>query len=192
MYARPRSKVLPVILGLTLLCVAILLAWRGWSFYKLGLEARVEHPEYQTLRPSGIVGNGYGFLAAILFLTNLSYLARRRLAMFKSFGSMRIWLDVHVFTGLLGALFVAFHSAFQARSTLSTITAASLAVVVVTGIFGRFLHAIINHGGKWASRAEKILRSWRSLHRLSALLMLLTVAVHIGVAWHFGYRWIFD
>lgn len=192
MYARPRSRLIPAILGLSLFLVAALLAWRGWSFYQLGLEARVDHPEYRTLRPSGIVGNGYGFIAAILFLTNLSYLARRRLAMFKSFGSMRIWLDVHVFTGLLGAVFVAFHSAFQARSTMATITAVSLAVVVVTGIFGRFLHAIINHGGKWAVGAERLLRSWRSLHRLSALLMLVTVAVHVGIAWHFGYRWIFD
>jgi hypothetical protein len=36
-----------------------------------------------------------------------------------------------------------------------------------------------------------LLRSWRSLHRLFALLMLLAVIVHVGVAWYYGYRWIF-
>jgi hypothetical protein len=29
------------------------------------------------------------------------------------------------------------------------------------------------------------------MHRFFAILMLLTVALHVGVAWHYGYRWIF-
>jgi hypothetical protein len=37
-----------------------------------------------------------------------------------------------------------------------------------------------------------LLRSWRSLHRFLALLMILTVTVHIGVAWYYGFRWIFS
>jgi len=36
-----------------------------------------------------------------------------------------------------------------------------------------------------------VMRSWRSLHRFLAILMLLSVSVHIVVAWYFGFRWIF-
>ena len=36
-----------------------------------------------------------------------------------------------------------------------------------------------------------VLRSWRGLHRLFAILMLVTVVVHVWVAWHYGYRWRF-
>jgi hypothetical protein len=36
-----------------------------------------------------------------------------------------------------------------------------------------------------------MMRSWRSLHRFLAILMLLSVSVHIAVAWYFGFRWIF-
>ena len=36
-----------------------------------------------------------------------------------------------------------------------------------------------------------LLRSWRGLHRFFALLMLAAVLLHAGVAWHYGYRWIF-
>ena len=36
-----------------------------------------------------------------------------------------------------------------------------------------------------------LLRSWRGLHRFFALLMLASVLLHAGVAWHYGYRWIF-
>lgn len=37
-----------------------------------------------------------------------------------------------------------------------------------------------------------LVRSWRSLHRFLALLMLVSVSVHIGVAWYYGFRWIFE
>jgi hypothetical protein len=37
-----------------------------------------------------------------------------------------------------------------------------------------------------------LLRSWRGLHRFFALLMLASVALHGGIAWYFGYRWIFE
>ena len=42
-----------------------------------------------------------------------------------------------------------------------------------------------------ASGMAALLRSWRGLHRFFALLMLIAVGVHAGIAWHYGYRWIF-
>jgi hypothetical protein len=37
--------------------------------------------------------------------------------------------------------------------------------------------------------AAALMRSWRSLHGFMAILMVLCVVVHIGVAWVYGYRW---
>lgn len=268
-----------------LLLVAAVLLWRGWGFYGLSLDDRVVHPEYRKLRPAGELGHGYGIFGTFLILTNLLYLARRRFASL-SLGSMRTWLDVHVFTGLCGAMFITFHSAFQMRSAVATATVVSLAVVVVTGLLGRYLYALApdpesraleeavdalegylpgvrsqvtkvmsyqepvdvethsslirslstlpywmrqarerreavelivsNADGiaalepaqrkhvdrlcRQASRAAAtavrgvavtaVLRSWRSLHRFFAILMVLAVAVHIGVAWYYGFRWL--
>jgi hypothetical protein len=42
-----------------------------------------------------------------------------------------------------------------------------------------------------ASGIAALLRSWRALHRFFALLMLAAVFLHAGVAWYYGYRWIF-
>ncbi|HEU5055001.1 MAG TPA: hypothetical protein VFU21_00690 [Kofleriaceae bacterium] len=283
---RRRSRAFAATLAALLVALAVLLAYRGWSFYSLGLHERPDHPEFKLLRPSGLVGNGYGFAAAVLIATNLLYLARRRIPRFR-LGSMRFWLDLHVFTGLTAAMLVGFHSAFQLRSPLATITAASLAVVVVTGIVGRLFHALVPEDGggelamaldavggeapairaeldrvlaelpapglragasllrclavlprwrsvgrrrrgairaafapalraapdrrarrvlrslrRWVTGASRrevrsaagtaLLRSWRSLHRLFAITMLVAVGVHVGVAWHFGYRWVFQ
>jgi len=274
-----------VLVGLT-----SVLLWRGISFYRLGLSARPGHPDYRTLNPSGFLGHGYGILGTVLIFTNLLYLVRRRFAKYISdrFGSMKGWLNAHAFTGLVGSLLVVFHSAFQLRTPIAAVTSASLGVVVVTGLVGFYLHALVPKAGlkpfrdrlaevqpllpgfatriedfvkqapvtavphdasflriiftipRWmfeararrrgmrkAARADKLfrvlerteptlarsflvefgelaakevdtqagaamMRSWRSLHRFLAILMIVSVSVHIGVAWFYGFRWIFD
>jgi cytochrome b561 len=276
---RRRVSFLAVVLGLILVSIIVGLAYRGWSFYRLSLDDRVEHAEFRVLRPSGVIGNGYGWVAAMLVVMNLSYLVRRRFGN-ASMGSMKTWLDAHVFTGLTAASLVSFHSAFQLRSTIATISAASLGTVVITGLLGRFLYALGPVGVRerlaaaldsvagersalrtalssaiaqypgpevpanaslprcllsvpsWlrvarmrrdvmkvllpprreqarelrraivelyaaaaaearASGIAALLRSWRAMHRFFALLMLSAVLLHAGVAWYYGYRWIF-
>lgn len=277
---RRRIPWLPIVFGVVVLGLATVLLVRGWSFYGLSLEDRVEHPEFRRLRPSGVIGNGYGWIAAMLIVLNLSYLVRRRLAGTR-LGSMRVWLDIHVFTGLTAATLVTFHSAFQLRTPIATTSAASLGIVVLTGLIGRFLHALTpaadrqrlrdaldeveaawpGHRGelattidalpgpvvpanasllrcliaipRWrrvgrarrealavilpagpdATRPQRqasrrllaaagreagssgmtaLLRSWRGLHRFFALLMLAALLLHGGIAWYYGYRWIFS
>jgi len=276
---RRRVRLLPIVLGLVVVGLAVVLLYRGWSFYALSLEDRVEHPEFRKLRPSGLIGNGYGWVATLLIVLNLSYLVRRRLAGTR-LGSMRVWLDLHVFTGLTAATLVTFHSAFQLRTPIAATSAASLGIVVLTGLIGRFLHALTPAADRqrlrealdaaeaaWPGRrgelttaidalpgpqvpsnasllrsviaiprwrrvararrealrlilptrsaatpAERkvarqlvkaasmeagssgmaaLLRSWRGLHRFFALLMLAAVLLHAGIAWYYGYRWIF-
>jgi hypothetical protein len=40
-----------------------------------------------------------------------------------------------------------------------------------------------------AAAAEALLESWRGLHRLCALLMVLLVVMHIAIAWYYGFVW---
>lgn len=266
------------------------LSWRGYDYYRQSLADRALHPDYRVLNPAGLVGHGYGMLGTALILTNLLYLVRRRFA--KSLpawaGSMKFWLNLHVFTGLSGSLLVLFHSAFQLRTPIATVTSVSLAIVIFTGLLGLYLYALVPREGlkalqerlaelrphmpgmvmrveefvkltplttlphdasftralltvpHWtieagrrrrglraAARNDKLvrvlerthpklarayfaelaelasaevdahagaamMRTWRSLHRFLALLMIASVTVHIGVAWFFGFRWIFE
>jgi hypothetical protein len=42
-----------------------------------------------------------------------------------------------------------------------------------------------------AAAAGALVKSWRGLHRFAALLMVSLVALHIGVAWYYGFVWVF-
>src|SRR5262249_14373374 len=98
-----------------------------------------------SLSPSGFVGHGYGIFGTFLICTNLLYLVRRRFtkSLPKWIGSMKAWLNAHAITGLVGAVFVLFHSAFQLRTVIATITSASLFIVVVTGLIGFYITALV-------------------------------------------------
>lgn len=281
----PRGSISLVVLTLAILSFVL---WKaGGDFYQTALHDRVEHVDYEALRPGGLLGHGYGIAGTVLILTNLLYLLRRRLARW-SLGSMTTWLNLHVFTGLVGTLLIVFHSAFQLRTPIALATAASLAVVVLTGIVGRYLYALTPQPNRhelerslaelddlapgssasvrralasheisnvdvhafllvkiaaiprWISEARtrgfevayvvedvrleeplgredkkrfrsakkavrkyatrevlgigaaSLLQSWRGFHRMLAVLLVLLVPIHIGVAWIYGYRWIFS
>jgi len=282
-----RRPAWPILLFVLFVALCAVLLVRGLDFYRLPLEMRPEHEDYRVLAPSGMVGQGYGVFGTALIFANLLYVVRRWLASWP-LGSLRAWLDLHVFTGLAGSLLVLFHSAFQLRSDLATITAVSLMFVVLTGIVGRYLVAlapqvdpermqaslaaldalrpglgaavrdglartpitrfttsqtllstlvtvptwmreargrrravaaivadhpatgdldeserrlkkrVIRETGKLAAQevrseaAVSVLRVWRRMHRFFAILMLLSVGIHIGVAWYYGYRWVFS
>ncbi len=124
------------------LSVAALLWLRGSAYYPLPLSERVEHADYELLSPGRALGRVYGTVGLTLILLNLTYLVRRRFPHWK-LGRMRLWLDVHVLTGLTATLFVAFHSSFQLRSPVAVVTAATLGLTVVTGIVGRFFYAFV-------------------------------------------------
>lgn len=115
---------------------------RGGSFYLLSSYERFDHPDYRLLSPGGPLGQGYGVIAAVLVLANLSYLLRRRFARWRV-GSMRAWLDIHVATGVLAGLFGLSHSALQLRNPVATVTMISLGLTLVTGAVGRFLFLFV-------------------------------------------------
>lgn len=285
--ARPRRSFRALWLVLLLVGITGVLLWRGIGFYRCSLDARIDHRDFRVLSPGGLIGHGYGTLGTAVIFTNLLYLARRRLA-WLPIGSMARWLDLHVVTGLVGSLLVVFHSAFQLRTPIATITAVSLGVVVVTGVVGRYIYALTPRAGqielqqrlaemdttlpsfakaaraaldahpctripanagllrvlsvmpRWwlESRARRralhraarhdpelsamrtteprivrrlvheiaqlgaaevatfaggaLLRTWRSLHRFTAIVMVISVTIHVVVAWLYGYRWVFS
>ncbi|HET6410586.1 MAG TPA: NAD(P)-binding domain-containing protein [Anaeromyxobacter sp.] len=142
-------RVLRTALALAGLTVLAYLSFKGRDYYLLSRAARRASPLHEELRSAGPWGHGVGIAATAFMLSNFLYAARKRWKWLSALGGIRGWLDFHVFVGLMSPLVIAFHAAFQSNNLLATATAGSLAIVVSTGLIGRFIYsAVPSDGGK--------------------------------------------
>jgi thioredoxin reductase/NAD-dependent dihydropyrimidine dehydrogenase PreA subunit len=115
----------------------------GESYYVLPRAARLKSPLHALLKPSGPWGHGVGIAATAVMMLNYVYALRKRWRGLKGLGDIRYWLSFHVFVGSLSPLVIAFHAAFQSNNGIASATAASMVVLVSTGLIGRFLVALV-------------------------------------------------
>ena len=145
---------------------ALILGWltfRGWDYYLLSRAARLDSPLHDILKPAGRWGHGVGIVATAFMMLNFIYPVRKRAGFMAGKGSIRSWLDFHMFVGFMSPLVIAFHAAFQSNNQLATGTAAALLVVVLTGIVGRFIYGLVPAQGGKALDLSDVLGKWERL-----------------------------
>jgi hypothetical protein len=120
---------------------AVALTLHGYAYYEMNLWERADHPELAHLGSSGATGLWYGIAGTVLILVNLTYLLRRHVRALRRAGSLRTWMELHILTGLLGPLLIAFHSTFLLKTQIAITASVALAVLVVTGLIGRYIYA---------------------------------------------------
>lgn len=152
--------------------IALALWLIGEDFYTTHPWDRPAHVDYDALRSAGPWGHGLGLAGAALILINLTFLLRRRVKAMRRFGALRLWMNMHVVTGLLGPLLIVYHTTFHPRSLVATISFACLGLLVLTGIIGRFIYAMIPHtvAGGEMTLAQLQARSAEAHARLEASL----------------------
>ena len=145
---------------------ALILGWlavHGWDYYLLSRAARLASPLHETLRPAGRWGHGVGIVATAFMLLNFLYPVRKRSRLLSGVGSIRGWLDFHMFVGFMSPLVIAFHAAFQSNNMLATGTAGALLIVVLTGIIGRFIYGLVPSDGGKALELSEVNARWERL-----------------------------
>jgi hypothetical protein len=115
--------------------------WRHAHYYLLPVVQRPLQPAHEFLRSSGYGGLSFGAVGTVLIFLNLSYLVRKELLHVQWLGNLRSWMSFHVVTGLIGGLFILLHSSFLLRSALGTIAFLAFAIVITTGVVGRYIYA---------------------------------------------------
>jgi thioredoxin reductase/Pyruvate/2-oxoacid:ferredoxin oxidoreductase delta subunit len=145
---------------------ALILGWlalKGWDYYLLSRAARLTSPLHEALRPAGRWGHGVGIVATAFMLLNFLYPVRKRSRLLSGKGSIRSWLDFHMFVGFMSPLVIAFHAAFQSNNMLATGTAGALLIVVLTGIIGRFIYGLVPSDGGKALELSEVTARWEGL-----------------------------
>ena len=112
----------------------------GMSYYSLGTEERVYHPDHDFLKPSGSVGHGLGIIGTFFIIFGVSsYMARKRYRFLLRIGLLKHWLEFHIFLCTLGPILVLFHTAYKFGG-LVAISFWSMVAVFLSGIIGRFIY----------------------------------------------------
>ena len=113
--------------------------WYGGDYYTLPLDQRPDAPLHQVLDPTGSLGHPLGMLGTAMLLGILVYSLRKNLRFLQRVGTLRQWLSVHIFFGLMGPLLVTFHTGFKVEG-LVAIAYWSMMVAMLSGIFGRYIY----------------------------------------------------
>lgn len=140
--ARPGSAVARTLPRLTLAAVLLVglgLWWYGGDYYTLSLDQRPDDPLHHVLDPTGSLGHPLGMLGTAMLLGILVYSLRKNLRLLQRVGTLRQWLSVHIFFGLMGPLLVTFHTGFKVEG-LVAIAYWSMMVAMLSGIFGRYIY----------------------------------------------------
>ena len=102
--------------------------------------------DQNLIRAEDGIGYWLGVVGGCLMLLLLVYPIRQRLQSLSGIGSIRFWFQTHMIFGVLGPLFVLFHSNFNLGSLNGRVALFCTLVVAGSGLLGRYLYAKIHHG----------------------------------------------
>ncbi len=117
----------------------------GWAYYATPVAQRNYSPAYRLLRPSGFAGHLFGVAGFVLMLVPVAYAVRKKVKRFRSAGSLKAWLEVHIFCGIVGPVLVTFHTSFKFNGLIS-VAYWSMVLVTLSGFVGRYLYVRIPRG----------------------------------------------
>jgi len=142
--AQKSNKFSSFSLFLTFLYIAALFAiiwylYDGWNFYLTSFMDRPHHPDYRLLKPGSFRSHGFGVLGSFMMILLLIYSLRKRTRILGEAGSMKNWLNFHIFLGAMGPLFIILHSTLKLNGIVA-VSFWSMIAVALSGVLGRFLY----------------------------------------------------
>lgn len=133
-----------IILYLLSAVILIYFAVDGLDFYLTSFAERPHHDLFKVLKPGGVRSHGFGVVGSCMMILMLLYSLRKRLRFLQNWGSLRHWLDIHIFFGIIGPLFIVLHSTLKLNG-LVVISFWSMVAVALSGVLGRYLYLQIPH-----------------------------------------------
>jgi hypothetical protein len=112
----------------------------------------MQRGEYYVSADHGI-GYALGIIGGSMMLLLLLYPLRKRLTFMTRWLQLRLWFRTHMIFGVIGPLCILYHCNFHLGATNSNVALACMALMVISGLVGRFIYAKI-HYGLYGQRAD--------------------------------------
>ena len=127
--------------------ILVLMVWvlsdlGGWQYYTTPLRIRGYAPQHKVLRPTGSVAHALGGIGLLMLTMPVLYSVRKKWKRLANLGSMKNWLEVHIFCGVVGPALVTVHTSLKFNGIVS-VAYWSMAIVVLSGFVGRYWYVRI-------------------------------------------------
>ncbi|MCX6246060.1 MAG: hypothetical protein NTU98_15305 [Bacteroidetes bacterium] len=118
----------------------MVLLYIGLPYYRISMEERFFTADHILLKPSGVLGHGFGIAGTLFMIFGIIlYTARKRMKVLRRAGILKHWLEFHIFLCTAGPMLVLFHTSFKFGG-LVTVSFWSMVAVFASGIIGRFIY----------------------------------------------------
>ena len=145
---------------------------------------------------SELFGHGIGILGfTFMLMTETLYSLRKRSRSVK-WGRMSIWLQFHIFTGLVGPYMVLLHSSWKFNG-IAGVTTLFTVIIVVSGFIGRYIFTRIprtldgleiegTRSQEALKHARRLMALWHTIHIPIGIVLFISAFVHIGAALYYA------
>ena len=86
-----------------------------------------------------------GLFGGFLMLCSIFYALLKRIRFIYAMGHNETWFYAHLVCGVLGTMIILFHTTFQIKSLNSGVALFCLTLVIVSGIFGRYICTLLSY-----------------------------------------------
>jgi hypothetical protein len=100
----------------------------------------------QLFRASDDVSYWIAVTGGVMMLVLFTYPLRKYVRFMQGLGNVKAWFWFHLFLGVAGPWLILVHSTFRIGSLNAGVALFSMAIVVASGVVGRFIHVRVHRG----------------------------------------------
>lgn len=145
---------------------------------------------------SELFGHGIGILGFIFMLMTETLYSIRKRSRSVRWGRMSTWLQLHIFTGIVGPFMVLLHSSWKFNG-IAGVTTLLTVIIVISGFIGRYIFTRIPRtldglemegtlSQEALKQARRLLALWHTIHIPIGMALFISAFVHIGAALYYA------
>jgi len=151
----------------------------------------------RSIPPAGeLFGHGMGILGFVLMLMTETLYSLRKRSRSVKWGKMSMWLQLHIFTGLVGPYMVLLHSSWKFNGIAGATTLLTI-IIVLSGFIGRYIFTRIPRtldgleiegslSQEALKQARRLMALWHTIHIPIGVALFISAFVHIGAALYYA------
>ena len=145
---------------------------------------------------SELFGHGLGNVGFLLMLMTETLYSLRKRSRRVRWGRMSLWLQFHIFTGLVGPYMVLLHTSWKFNG-IAGITTLFTVIIVMSGFIGRYIFTRIPRtidgleiegalSQEALRQARQLMALWHTVHIPIGMVLFISAFVHIGAALYYA------